>query len=127
MRINIWRKRASILLSLILMAIGLACHPTAQIGHKVQRDKLVDGIYEASYKGGPNYAEVRVTIQDQKISHIEILKHETWKGKKAEPVIPQRIIEAQSTNVDAVTGATNSSNVIMNAVQRAVEESYAAQ
>jgi uncharacterized protein with FMN-binding domain len=46
------------------------------------------------------------------------------RGVKADPIIQERIIESQSTNVDAVSGATNSSYVIMNAVQKAVEKAY---
>ena len=100
------------------------CTKTATIGGAVQHDRLVDGVYEGHYKGGPNSAIVKVTIQSQKITAIEIVKHDAWKGKKAEPIIPQRIIEQQSTAVDAVTGATNSSTVIMNAVQVALEKAY---
>lgn len=100
------------------------CGNAAVIGKPVESGWLVDGIYQGSYKYGPNKAEVEVTIQNQKITKVEILKHDAWKGKKAEPVIPNRIIEKQSTKVEAVSGATNSSNVIMNAVQKAIEKSY---
>ena len=100
------------------------CGKTPVLGGPVMHEKLVDGVYEGSYKGGPNKAVVKVTIQDQKIVGIEIVEHDAWKGKKAEPIIPQRIIENQSTAVDSVTGATNSSTVIMNAVQNALEKAY---
>lgn len=90
----------------------------------VEQGKLIDGIYEGSYRAGINKALVKVTIKDKKIVNIEILKHRAWKGKKAEPIIPGRIIENQSTKVDVVTGATNSSRVIMNAVQKAIEKAY---
>jgi uncharacterized protein with FMN-binding domain len=90
----------------------------------VNQEKLVDGLYEGSYEAGPNKAAVKVTIKDNKIVSIQILEHRTWKGKKAEFVIPRIIIEKQSTEVDAVSGATNSSRVIMNAVQRAIEKAY---
>ena len=90
----------------------------------VNNEKLTDGAYEGSYKAGPNKTLVRVTIKEGKIVEIEIVKHRAWKGKKAESIIPRRIIENQSTRVDAVTGATNSSRVIMNAVQRAIEKAY---
>lgn len=90
----------------------------------VNNEKLTDGAYEGSYKAGPNKALVRVTIKEGKLVEIEIVKHRAWKGKKAESIIPRRIIENQSTRVDAVTGATNSSRVIMNAVQRAIEKAY---
>ena len=99
---------------------------TERLGGPVEHDRLVDDIYEGSAKGGPNSAAVRVTIADQRIKEIEILKHSAWRGKKADPVIPQRIIDHQSTAVDAVSGATNSSHVIMNAVQDALEQAYQA-
>ncbi len=50
--------------------------------------------------------------------------HQTWKGGIAEETIIARIISSQSTRVDAVSGATNSSRVIMNAVQTAIEKAY---
>ena len=112
--------------SFVILSLFLACKSTLKIGQGLEQDKLIDGIYEGSFKGGPNSAKVKVTIKDQKIVSIEIIKHNTWKGKKAEPIITNRIIEKQSTNVDAVTGATNSSHVIMNAVQKAIEKPYAA-
>lgn len=112
--------------SIIISSLFVACNSTSKIGHDIQGDKLIDGIYEGSFKGGLNSAKVKVTIKDQKIINIEIMKHDALKGKKAEPIIPKRIIEKQSTNVDAVTGATNSSHVIMNAVQKAIEKAYAA-
>ena len=42
-------------------------------------------------------------------------------GGPAEEVVPARIIEQQSTSVDAVSGATMSSYAIMNAVESAIE------
>ena len=110
---------------LVILGLFLACKPTPKIGSDLEQNKLVDGIYDASYKGGPNFAEVRVTIKDQRLVGIEIIKHDALKGKKAEPIISKRIIENQSIDIDAVTGATNSSHVIMNAVQKAIEKAYA--
>ncbi len=118
-------KHWAVLVSLLVQLLFWSCATTARIGSTIRPEKLVDGIYEGSFKGGLNSAKVRVTIKDRKIVAIEILEHDTLKGKKAEPVIPKRIIEKQSTRVDAVTGATNSSNVVMNAVQVAVEKAYA--
>ena len=87
---------------------------------------LVDGIYEASFKGGLNEAKVAVTISDKKVAEIKLLEHNaSWIGRKADTVLVPRMIKEQSANVDAVSGATNSSNVIMNAVQLAVEKAIA--
>jgi uncharacterized protein with FMN-binding domain len=84
----------------------------------------VDGTYEGSYREGPNSALVKVTIQSNRIIGIEIVEHQAWRGKQAESTVLNRILEAHSTDVDAVSGATNSSRVIMNAVHRAVEKAY---
>ncbi len=103
-----------------------ACNPAAKIGEDVRTGKLTDGVYEGSFRRFPNAAKVKVTIREQKIAQIEILNHAAWRGKKAEDPVTKAIIEKQSTNVDAVSGATNSSHVIMNAVRKAIEKSLQA-
>lgn len=94
-------------------------------GGVIKGERLTDGVYEGSYRHGPNSAKVRVIISQGKIVDIELIKHfASWKGDKANEIIPQRIVAEQSTAVDAVSGATNSSRVIMNAVQKALEKAY---
>jgi len=109
---------------LIFGTLFFSCAPTAVIGGPVDSAKLVDGTYEGSDRGGPNKAVVEVTIKDNSIVNIQIIQHQAWRGVKAEETIVDRIIAQQSTRVDAVSGATNSSRVIMNAVQRAIEKAY---
>lgn len=116
-----------VLILLFLTVLGSSCSGNHTGGIRrgpVDRERLVDGVYEGSSRAGPNKALVRVTIKDERIVTIEIVGHRAWKGRKAETAIPKRIIKAQSTEVDAVTGATNSSRVIMNAVQEAIEKAY---
>lgn len=109
----------------ILVLLFFSCQPASIIGDKISPDKIADGIFEGRYKYGFNEAVVEVTIQNQKIIKINLIQHKAWKGRKADDIIPERIISAQSTHVDAVSGATNSSRVIMNAVQMAIEKSIA--
>ena len=90
----------------------------------VLKQELVDGVYRASCIQFPNRVVVEVTIKDQAIAGVQIVSHFAWKGTKAEQPIAERILTTQSTQVDAVTGATNSSNAIMKAVQMAVEKAY---
>ena len=126
-KINTFTGNSMVFISMVLMLIGtimFGCAHTPVIGAPVKYEKVNDGVYEGSYRGGPNKASVRVTVKDKKIFNIVITEHQTWKGKKAELPISKRIIETQSTRVDAVSGATNSSRVIMNAVQKAIEKAY---
>ena len=105
----------------ILLAILFAgCAATPIIGGPLEQRKLKAGTYEGVYRGGPNEVVVMVTIEDNRIVGIEMVEHWELMGKKAESLTLKRILEQQSTRVDAVSGATNSSLVIMNAVQRAV-------
>jgi uncharacterized protein with FMN-binding domain len=110
--------------ALLIGSMLLGCAETLVTGGRVDHARLKDGSYEGSYRGGPNKASVQVTIKDNNIVDIEILRHQAWRGRVAEASIVERIIASQSTKVDAVSGATNSSRVIMNAVQNAIEKAY---
>jgi uncharacterized protein with FMN-binding domain len=82
-------------------------------------NKIKDGKYEGEYDAGYIYAKVRVTVSKGKITAIDILQHQNERGQSAEK-ITDKIISAQSLNVDAVSGATNSSKVIKKAVESAL-------
>ncbi|MDY6969130.1 MAG: FMN-binding protein [Spirochaetota bacterium] len=111
-------------ITMVLFSIS-GCKITPVIGRKVDTRSLVDGIYQGYYKKWPNNSLVKVTIKNSRIEKVEVVDYfASWIGKKAVDLIPKRIVEKQSTDVDAVTGATNSSRVIMNAVQKAVEKAY---
>ena len=79
-----------------------------------------DGIYIGEYDVNFIYAKVEVTVEDWEIVSINILEHRHERGKAAEKVI-EKIIEEQKIDVDAVSGATNSSTVIKKAVENALK------
>lgn len=79
-----------------------------------------DGNYIGEYDVNFIYAKVEVTVEDGEIVSINILEHRHERGKAAEKVI-EKIIEEQKINVDAVSGATNSSTVIKKAVENALK------
>jgi uncharacterized protein with FMN-binding domain len=106
----------------IFLILVIGCAATKIIGGPISFDRLKDGVYEAKARGGPVKVLAIVTIQKKRITKITLHEHRTWKGAAAEKVIPDRIIEEQSTKVDAVSGATLSSMVIMNAVEIAVQK-----
>jgi len=78
-----------------------------------------DGTYTGECDVGLIYAKVEVTVKDGVITRIDLLEHRNGRGKPAEG-IEQRIIEQQRIDVDAVSGATNSSIVIKKAVDNAL-------
>lgn len=83
------------------------------------------GIYEGSAAGGyEDEVRLEVTFSKNKIRDIRIIKHKETKGVSdaAFARIPNAIIEKQSLDVDIVTGATYSSNAIIDAVKDAVEK-----
>lgn len=78
-----------------------------------------DGVYVGEYDVDFVYAKVEVTVQNGVITNIDILEHKNGRGKPAE-VVADRIMEEQKIDVDAVSGATNSSVVIKKAVENAL-------
>jgi len=78
-----------------------------------------DGVYIGEYDVDFVYAKVEVTVQDKAITQIEILEHKNGRGKSAESIV-NKIIEKQNIDVDAVSGATNSSTVLKKAVENAL-------
>ncbi len=80
---------------------------------------ISDGSYIGEYDVDFIYAKVKVTVQSGKITDIEILEHKNERGEPAEAIVGQ-IIREQKINVDAISGATNSSIVIKKAVENAL-------
>ncbi len=85
---------------------------------------IPDGTYIGEYDVNFIYARVEVTVRDGAITNIDILEHKNERGKAAE-IVTDRIIAEQKTDVDAVSGATNSSTVIKKAVENALQNTNA--
>ena len=84
-----------------------------------------DGEYTASATGYSGGLKVKVTIEDSNIQSIEIVSHnEVGKQYYEEAIekIPQAIVDAQSTEIDIIAGATKTSKGIIKAVNKALEE-----
>ena len=81
---------------------------------------IPDGVYVGEYDVDFIYAKVEVTVQNGEITNINILEHRHERGKTAE-VITDSIVDEQKIDVDAISGATNSSTVIKKAVENALK------
>ena len=83
-----------------------------------------DGTYQGSGTGFGGMITVQVTVSDGKITAVDILSASGETGSyfaSAQGVV-SKVLSSQSPNVDAVSGATYSSNGIIQAVQNALSQ-----
>lgn len=83
-----------------------------------------DGIYTGEGEGFKDTITVQVTIENQKIVAVEVIKHRDDRKwfNRANAVIPDRVITAQSTDINLVSGATYSSMGIRDGVKDALDK-----
>ncbi len=121
---------------LFMLTLMILIVPALALGEETEYPVLTGetglykaGVYEVVVRGMGGKMTVHVTFGKDTIDAIEIVKHtETPNiGTKAiEKVIPE-IIAAQSTDVDAQTGATITSDAIKDAVNKAIEQAKIAE
>lgn len=119
---------AGVILGLILVVgikffIAVKDYPNEIAAIQIENIHLEE-VADGNYTGECNTTIVKVKVQvemkDHKITDIEILKHVNGQGSPAEAVIPE-VIKAQSIQVDAISGATISSKVILKAIENAFD------
>ncbi len=119
-------------LLLILSSLLLSACMTARLAAPPVRwgplptGQVLDGVYLAQARRGPVAAWVRVEIRRHQFRQVQVIRLRCAVCRSAEVTIPRRIVDQQSTRVDAVTGATVSSLAIMEAVQNAVDQAHRA-
>lgn len=93
-------------------------------GNNTDTIQYKDGTYNGVGNGHRSGLNVSVTIKNHRITNIEILSNrETPRyTQTAFKAVPQEIIQTQSTQVDVVSGATHSSDGIIQAVQNALSK-----
>lgn len=89
--------------------------------NEVPISQVADGEYVGEAQIKPVSAKVNVQVENGKITDIEIKDHMTGLGKNGEKIIDQ-IINKQSLDVDAISGATQSSVTITKAVENALTQ-----
>lgn len=116
-----------ILLIFIILGVTFAMRKEASLHdhiefEEIQYENLSDGIFTGNYETLFIKVELEVTIENQIIKAIEIIKHDNGKGQAAE-AITYDIIDLQDVNVDTISSATYSSQVIKKAVENALLKS----
>ncbi len=85
----------------------------------VNLSKISDGVYEGSCSVFPVSVKVKVAVENHAIKSIDLIEHKNGKGAGAK-VIPNMVLEAQSLQVDTISGATYSSKAILKAIKDAL-------
>lgn len=85
----------------------------------IDMETVEDGIFEGHSELAPVKVDVKVLVKNHKIKKVELLRHECGLGHPAD-VIVDKMVEQNTWDVDAVSGATVSSEIIKNAVNKAL-------
>ncbi|MBN1351147.1 FMN-binding protein [candidate division KSB1 bacterium] len=109
--------------SLIIMCLGFTgCFEIGDIEiADIDFKSVKTGTYTATCDKKIVKATVTVEVENNRVTNIQIIKHECGKGKKAEVIVKQ-VIDSQSLMVETITGATGSSKVILKAIESALKQ-----
>ncbi|MFZ7121110.1 MAG: FMN-binding protein [Eubacteriaceae bacterium] len=106
---------AIIVVVLCVLFMGTGCSTTG----------YTDGTYEGSSDAGMHAGlKVSVVVENGEISEVNVVEHSETDGIGTVAVakLPDMIVEAQSTEVDTVSGASKSSAAIIEAVNNALAQ-----
>ena len=108
---------------LMLVVSSLVVMSLALVGCGSKAPAYVDGTYEGTGQGAMSEITVSVEVKDGKIASVDVLDHDETEGISDEAMVevPKRIVDKNSTEVDAVSEATGTSDGIKEAVANALE------
>lgn len=121
-------KRILLILVILVAAIFVGClsfsssikKSLAEIKNtSVNMETVEDGIYDGHSEMGPVIVDVRVHVENYKILKVDLIRHDCGLGHPADVII-EKMVEQNTYNVDAISGATVSSEIIKNAVNIAL-------
>ena len=110
-----------ILISVLAAALVTGCEgsPEEVELEMPELSSVSDGVYRATASVPPVVARVEVSVNSGRITGFRVRRHLTGQGRAAE-VLADRIVAAQTIQLDAVTGATYSSKAILKAGEKAL-------
>ena len=112
-------KYVFVLVSIVLIAVAACANLNEIVISNPDFSGIADGTYQGSSKVGPVRVNLEVSMQNGSITSIQIIRHRNGRGRSAEAIVP-RIIEAQSLDVDVISGATASSKAFLLAAENAL-------
>lgn len=101
------------------MTRGLEAGKALSIG-KINLENVKDGNYNGNYKAGRFSNKVKVTVENKKITKIDIVKTVKFERKEMTQELIKRIIEKQNSDVDIVSSATITSKAYLKSIENAL-------
>jgi len=88
--------------------------------NSINLESIKDGEYEGFYDVYLINARVSVKVESNKIVSIKLMEHKHDRHS-GEPMI-QKVIDNQSLEIDAISGATNSCKTVLKAIEIALSK-----
>ncbi|WP_394229821.1 FMN-binding protein [Shewanella colwelliana] len=106
--------------SIIYTAMTFAALTTAGCANQTTQGKYVDGVHQVQAKGKKSQIKLEVNVEQGSIVSIKTKSHNETESLflNAERLLPQIVKNNGHEGIDAVSGATYSSNGILKAVNR---------
>lgn len=113
-----------VLTTMAVILLGCASQEVMRVRQmpiqNINLNNVVDGEYVGAFAYSGFEYKVKTTVSAHRIAAIEILQNRnTRHARKAEGVLG-KIVQHQTPNVDAVSGATTTSKAIMKAVENSL-------
>lgn len=87
----------------------------------VDLDTVSDGEYVGVCQNKILFAVVKVKVQNHKIIDVEVIEHKASYMEQAKQ-IAENVCGEQALDVDAISGATLTSNTVLKAIENALED-----
>ena len=112
------KKVVSLVLCIMMLAVSFCSLAEAA---------FTAGTYEGTAEGKNGPVTVSVTLSDSEIVSVEVTSHQETPGLSdpALTQVPEQIVAGQTLNVDAITGATVTSDAILAAAEDALRKAGA--
>ncbi len=112
------------IVELLDIEYGYAAAPVAEEPAAEEPALAANEYIGESANGYGGKVKVKVTVDGAKITKIEVLEHSETPGVSDEALktLPQAIIDAQSTKIDGVAGASFTSKALFEAVENALSK-----
>ena len=109
----------AVIISMGLLVFLNIPKPLAPSDSAYNLSQLADDTYYGGCDNGIVKAQVEVDVASGVITDVRIIEHQNGLGSPAEAVA-RKVVESQSVEVDAITGATMSSHTILKAIENAL-------